>query len=373
VDPTSLLDRMTPEAVVHPTLPAPRRVAGNIPQEVRTAAVLALEEPVLVYRTIRIDSLSAENVRRRGLFFRKRHDRLTHTRIRMEVELRLDGGEVVAGYHAEGPMVLRRVEEMAGDPGSDRVRQTDERIADPELHFLEALLPELADDVSAWHLTPPQAAPLARLESEIEAELRRHESASLNRIFGSVCRAGPPEVTLDAEDRRSADRIRATLDRMGLARLLLGSYVRLAFPAPVPGTAGAGDARSLEERIHGPDGLLELDALCRVVDAGDSPLRVVWLEEEPRARATLLGDALDAALNASLPGRVRGPSGSNGDPGTMPGAAILEPGLGPALLPSSTPRFSSSEPPSASSNCGSMRLGWRGIRTDTLPPSIIRI
>jgi len=323
VDPTSLLNRMTPEVVGHPTLPAPRRVAGNIPQEVRTAAVLALEEPVLVYRTLRTDSISTENVRRRGLFFRKRHDRLTHTRIRMEVELRLDGGEVVAGYHTEGPMVLRRVEEMAGDPGSDRIRSTDLRIADPELHFLEVLVPELADDVSAWFLTPPRPAPLVRLEAEIEAELRRHESTSLNRIFGSVCRAGAPEAMLDAEDRRSADRIRATLDRLGLARLLLGSYVRLTFPD------GSEDGQKLEERIHGQSGLLDLDALCRVVDAGDSPLRVVWLEEEPRTRAALLGNALESALHG--PGEV-----SRGVPSPSPS---LPPGVPPGMDADRTPRL----------------------------------
>jgi hypothetical protein len=327
VDPTSLLNRMTPEEVGRPTLPAPRRVAGNIPQEVRTAAVLALEEPVLVYRMIRTDSLSTENVGRRGIFFRKRHDRLTHTRIRMEVELRLDGGEVVAGFRTEGPMVLRRVEEMAGDPGSDRVRSTVDRITDPEGHFLETIFPELAAEVSAWHLTPPRATPLLRLESGIEAELRRNESASLNRIFGSVCRDGTLDAALDGEDLRSADRIRGTLDRMGTARLLLASYVRLAVPASSPAaSASTVGAVQLEDLVHGRDGLLDRGALCSLVDAGESALRVVWLEEEPRARAALVADALARALGRALPAETEGNGAGRAapSPGPVSQVSMLE-------------------------------------------------
>ena len=91
VDPASLLTHIQPESSTRPSLEVPRWVAGSVPQEVRTAAVLALDEPTLVYRTMADDSISRENFRRRWLFFGKRHDRFTFTRIRMEVELRFGG------------------------------------------------------------------------------------------------------------------------------------------------------------------------------------------------------------------------------------------------------------------------------------------
>jgi hypothetical protein len=51
---------------------------------------------------------------------------------------------------------------------------------------------------------------------------------------------------LDAQDRGSADRTRATLDRLGVARLLPGSCARLALP---DGSESGGNSG---ERIHCP-------------------------------------------------------------------------------------------------------------------------
>jgi hypothetical protein len=230
VDPTTLLTRMTPEEVDRPTLPAPRRVAGNVPPEVRTAAVLALEEPVLVYRTVSTDSVTTGNERRRFLFFGRLHDRFVPRPTRMVVELRIDGGQVVTRFRTEGPMVLRRIDEMSGTEGSDQVRSSDVRIADPAQHFLSEFFPALSADVSAWQLSPPDPAILARLEADIEEELRRYESTSLNRVFGSVCVDGPLDAELTGPDRESAERIRASVERLTTARLLLGTLVRLGLP-----------------------------------------------------------------------------------------------------------------------------------------------
>lgn len=290
VDPATLLNLMTPEAVDHPTLPAPLRVAGNIPPEVRTAAVLALEEPVLVYRTSSTDSITTGNERRRFLFFGRLHDRVVHTRTSMVVELRIDGGEVVSSFRTEGPMVLHRTDEMSGSEGSDQVRSSDVRIADPERHFLSEFLPALSADVSAWQLSPPDPAVLDRLDADIEEELRRYESASLNQIFGSVCVDGPLDAELIGPDRQSAERIRASVQRLTTARLLLGTLVRLGLPD------AAAEDEALRRLLFGDDGLLDRGALCRVVAAGDSPLRLVWLEQEPRGRATLLARALEEAV-----------------------------------------------------------------------------
>jgi hypothetical protein len=307
VDPTTLLTRMSPEEVGRPVLPAPRRVAGNVPAEVRTAAVLALEEPVLVYRTVQTDSVTHENVRRAFLFFGRRHDRITHTRTRLEVELRIAGGEVVNRFRTEGPWVLRRVEEMSGDVPSDggfpsdRVRSMDERIPDPTDHFLAEHLPRLANDLAAWHLVPPDPYLLRTLEDRIEAEMRRFESASLNLVFTSACRAigttGGPDheaAGLTEADRASALRIRSALDRMTTARTLLLAYVRLGLPDALDARTALADA--LSAALTGDEGLLDRGALCAVVEAGESPLRVVWLEEEPRERAAGLRRALDEVL-----------------------------------------------------------------------------
>jgi hypothetical protein len=321
-DPASLLTHLQAASSARPTLEVPRWVAGSVPQEVRTAAVLALNEPVLVYRTITADSVSHENFRRRFLFFGKRHDRFTFTRTRMEVELRLGGaangggagrasGDVVlARYQVAGRQVLHRVEEVAGGETSENVRSRREPIPDPVGHFLEEIWPTLAEEPGAWSVAPPRPDLLRELEEQIEGELRRYESASLNRVFTSVCQEGSvavpgagapgagvpgaapdgPGAELAGEDRDSALRMRQALQGLSSARLLLGAYVRLALPASAQGDA------VLRELLYGPDGLLDRRVVCGAVAAGESPLRVVWLEEEPRVRAERLSDALSEAL-----------------------------------------------------------------------------
>ncbi|TVP60790.1 MAG: hypothetical protein EA351_00250 [Gemmatimonadales bacterium] len=284
VDPQTLMNRMVPEAPGRPTLAAPTLVSGSIPQELRTAAVLALEEPTLVYRTVATDSITRENVRRRWILFGKRHDRVTHTRVHIQAELRITGDEVVARYRAQGPMVLRRFEEMAGDVDSDRVRSVDERVPDPEAHFLEHSYPAMVNSVVAWQITPAPASLRSRLEGRIEEELRRYESASLNRVFSSVCQDA---AELTDADRASALRMRYALERMTTARTLLGAYARLAQIPIDP---------EMDVLLYGDDGLLDRPALCRVVAAGESPLRVVWLEREPMERALALSALLDETL-----------------------------------------------------------------------------
>ncbi len=292
VDPASLLTGIRPDApnaAQRPVLPAPRWVTAAVPQEVRTAAVLALDEPSLVYRTIPQDSVLRENVRRRFLFGR-RHDRLTFTRTRMEVELRLGDGRVVSTWRSGGPPVLRRVEEMAGGVTSDRVRSTQDPIPDPEGHFLQALWPDLSRELHVWAYTPPRLDLLEELESEIEGELRRFESASLNRVFTAVCQPDGTPSGLDPVDQESALRMREALQGLTGARALLRGYVGLALPAALE------EDPVLRELLMGSDGLLDEAALCRAVSAGESALRVVWLEEEPQERARHLEEALTAAL-----------------------------------------------------------------------------
>jgi hypothetical protein len=292
VDPASLLTGIrpvAPDASQRPELPAPRWVTAAVPQEVRTAAVLALDEPSLVYRTMAQDSVLRENVRRRFLFGR-RHDRLTFTRTRMEVELRLGDGRVVSTWRGGGPPVLRRVEEMAGGVTSDRVRSARDPIPDPEGHFLEALWPDLSRELHAWAHTPPRLDLLQELEETIEAELRRFESASLNRVFSAVCQGDAVLSGLDPADRDSALRMREALQGLTGARALLHGYVGLALPAALD------DDPVLRDLLEGRDGLLYESSLCGAVAAGESALRVVWLEEEPRERARRLEEALAAAV-----------------------------------------------------------------------------
>jgi len=290
VDPASLLARIRPLEEGRPELSTPSRMAGSVPQEVRTAAVLALEEPALVYRTATADSVARENFRRRFLFFGRRHDRLTWTSTRMEVELRLLGGEVVSAFHVTGPLILSRREEMGGGETSENVRSRREVIPDPQGHFLSEVWPTVADAADRWEATSPRSTLLQALEGAIEEELRRNETTSLNAVFTAVCQEGAPDGGLEGADRNSALRIREALDALTAARALLGAYVRLALPAVAEGEL------QVREMLYAPEGLLDRGGLCRTVAAGESPLRVVWLEEEPRVRAAVLAEALESAL-----------------------------------------------------------------------------
>lgn len=306
VDPASILDRMWPQgesgsgggpavgggasgAPPRPALPVPDVVAHALPHELRTAGVLALEEPALVYRTLTADSVSRANFRRSGIFRGRRHDRITHTRTRLEVELRTGDGRVVATWAVTGPPVVRQVEEMSGDEASTQVRSSRTVVADPAGHFLAEHWPTV-EGWGEWESIAPRPEILAGVERAIEDELRRHESASLNRVFGAVCQEGAQGPTVEGADRESVTRIRVALEGLTAARVALAAYLRMGL-----GEAASSDPR-LRELLQGPDGLLDRGTLCRTVAAGESPLRVVWLEEEPRLRAGELSGALAAAL-----------------------------------------------------------------------------
>lgn len=295
VDPASVLDRMVPgegEGGL-PPLPVPGSIASTVPQEVRTAVILALETPTLAYRLVPTDSVSLENPRRAGLFRRQRHDRVTHRRTGVEVELRLSGGRTAGSWSAVGPPVRIRVEEMSGAPGSGQVRSTRTLIPDGTAHFLAEIWPELARG-GGWDHRAPSPEVTYTLERAIEEELRRHESASLNRVFSAVCRPDLPGPEMEGADRESALRIRGALEGLTAARAFLAASVALARGEVARSHPAVG------ELLHGPDGLLDRGTLCGIVAAGDSPLRVVWLEEEPRLRAGVLSGALAALVEEEV-------------------------------------------------------------------------
>jgi hypothetical protein len=307
VDPQSLLTRARPEGGMSAGLgdiELPRHVAQAIPTEIRTATVLALESPTVVYRLTLADSVSLENERRRWTFFGRDHDRLTFARTTLEIELRQGGGTVVQSWRVTGPPVLRQVEVMAGREGGDQVRSTRVEIADPAAHFLQTFYPTLAASSAGWSTREPPRALLNALGSSIEDELRRFESVSLNRVFGATCEVGATGTPLDADDLNSSARLRRALESMTAARVMLGALVGLALP---PERQRAEPMASL---LDGPDGLLDRDRLCQIVAAGESPLRVVWLEAEPMERMEALG--------ASLQGALEGVTESPATPGARP-------------------------------------------------------
>jgi len=286
----AVLDRLEPLQQGIPSLAVPPRIAGSVPQEVRTAAVLALGDASLVYRLAAEDSVSRENFRRHLRIFSRRHDRLTFTRTQVEVELRFGHHGTLATYQSTGPFVLQRTEEMAGGEGSEDVRSAKIRVPDSWSHFLAELWPQLAADPGAWVASTPTAFELRTLEGAIEAELRRYASAALDDVFTTVCQSDPETSDMASEDRQSALRIRSAMGSLTAARTLLQAYLRLALPLAVE------QDTPLREALWGPGAVLDRDGLCQAFDAGENPLRMVWLEEEPRQRAATLADALDAAL-----------------------------------------------------------------------------
>jgi len=290
VDPASLLTRIAPVEEGRPGLTAPLQVARTFPQELRTATVLALEEPALVYTIRTEDSFARENFRRGGLLRRMRHDRLTWTQTRLEMELRLGDGRVVSRHSLLGPPVLTRLEEMGGGEGSEHVRRVRSSIPDPAGHFLAEVWPSLARQAGSWEEVPADPRLLESLGVAVEAELRRNESAALNGVFSAVCQEGGGVAGVDGPDRESALRMRQAMDGLTTSRALLGAYVRLALP-----TSASSDVL-LRELLYTPDGLIDRGSLCRTVAAGESPLKVVWLDEEPRRRVSELSGVLESAL-----------------------------------------------------------------------------
>ncbi len=286
----AVLNRLEPVLEELPVLAVPPHMAASVPQEVRTAAILALGEASLSYRLASQDSVSRENFRRRLRIFCRRHDRLTFTRTQMEVNLRFGSYGPLATYRVPGPFVLQRTEEMAGGEDSEEARSTKVHVADPWGHFLAELWPDLAADAAGWEVSPPQPSVLQQLEGDIDAELRRHASAALDDVLTAVCQSDPTTSDMAGEDRESALRIRGAMDGLTVARVLLQAYLRLALPQAVV------EDTTLRKALWGPAAVLDREGLCLAFAAGENFLRMVWLEEEPRQLATSLAEALDAAL-----------------------------------------------------------------------------
>ena len=298
VSPGSILNRIAPMPGSEfpggsaPMLEVPARVASAVPQEVRTGSILALGEASLVYRLTFEDRVVHENFRRRLLIFGRRHDRLTSTRTRIEVELRTNATGAVARHTLTGPWTHRLTEEMAGGEESDRVASTRVHVADPGAHFLREIWPVLSENASAWEIGSPSGQILASLERQIEEELRRHGSQAVDNVFTAVC-WGDPAAGMSGADRESALRIRSALDALSSSRVVLQASARLAFPRAFE------EASALHLALEGPESILDRNSLCGSFAAGENPLRLVWLEEEPSRRAAALAGALDRALEES--------------------------------------------------------------------------
>ena len=286
VDPASLLNHIHPDTGAEGmgSLEVPEWLRRAIPPEVRTAAVLALEEPELVYRTSVAQEVTRENFRRRFLFW-QRHERRTTAQGVLEVELRLDPARSVWVHRVELPPFLRRLETMSGGEESTSVRRVLEEEPDPQGYLIRNQWPQAARGVAGWSLASPRPGVRAELDRAIAAELRRFESASLNRVFGAVCESRPGEpgelVGLDGPDTASARRIRSALEGLSTARTLLSAYVAVG----LPGALEQDDELRALLTGGGDQGLLDRGGLCGAVAEGESALRVVWLEEAPRERA----------------------------------------------------------------------------------------
>jgi hypothetical protein len=292
VDPASVLQRVESDDDSAPDLDVPEVVSAEVPTVVRTAAILGVDDTSLVYRLEFEDSVERTNSRHAFLFFGRRHDRFTHTRAVIEVELRSQLHGTIGRFSATGPWVLRRSEEMNGDIGSDEVRKRVEHVADASSHFVASTWPELADDVSAWTVQPVAQPLEVDLEERVESALRARATRGLDNVFASVC-AETSRGGLSAADRESALRIRRALEGMSAARVLLESYLWLSSPDAMESSP------DLREALFGSEGILDRSRLCAVVAAGASPLRLVWLDEEPRRRAAALRDAVGQAVRAT--------------------------------------------------------------------------
>jgi len=291
---SSILNRIEPVEPGRPVLDVPARIALSVPQELRTAGILAIADATLTYRLSFEDRVVNENFRRRFLIFGRRHDRLTSTRTRIEIEIAVDGQGTVARHAVAGPFVLRLTEVISGGEGSNQVASSQVRIADPGAHFLQEIWPVLSGNASAWEIGPPSEAIVRSLESSIEDELRRHASQAVDNVFTAVC-WGDPSSGMSDPDRESAQRIRSAMDGLSASRNLLQAYLRLALPRAMEGES------ALLSALEGPESILDRDDFCNSFAAGENPLKLVWLEEEPRRRADALAMALEQALAAEEP------------------------------------------------------------------------
>jgi len=289
---SSLLVRIEPLSPGTGPLSVPPRIAQGVPAEVRTAAVLGLGALSLVHQVTVETRELRENFRRRFLLFGTRHDRRSYERTTVEVELRYGAGEVVSRWTATGPWVLVRREEISGGAESQRVSRTLELLADPWGHFAGEIWPQLALEEQGWEpILRPDLTRLARLDREVESELAAHTSAAIELVFSAACGEGiQGGAGLTGADRESATVLRRALDGMSSGRALLSAIVSLGLPY------SAEHDPALIESLYGGGAILGLDGVCRAVVAGDNPLRLVWLDEEPGRRAGLLDEVVQGAL-----------------------------------------------------------------------------
>ncbi len=287
---SSILVTLTPADGPGPLLPVPSAVAAALPPEVRTAAVLGLDSARLTYRLVREDSVARGDARRRWLVFGKRHDRFTYSRVSVEVELTVGTLHGLASYRATGPFHLRRTDRIAGDHDSDRSVGGVDHVPDVASHFLAADWPELAAEWQAWTTTTPEHFVLELLEQRVQDELRGSSTSALAAVIDNACGGQPGATGLSGPDRESSLRIRSTLASMSATRALLEAYVRLGLPRSLEEDA------ALRGALLGNDAILDREGLCSLVESDAHPLRLVWLDEEPQRRATLLRAALDRSL-----------------------------------------------------------------------------
>jgi hypothetical protein len=293
MDPASLFVRMEDGEGAGAPLDVPSFVASSLPQQLRTAAVLGVDDITIVYRIEPVDSVSKSDTRHSFLFFGKRHDRFTHSRIRVTLEVRSREMGTIGAYRAQSPYVLARVEEMNGDHGSEDVRERTDHVEDVPTYFATSWWPEVATDSAQWarELVGPQI--VEALETRIEEELRRHATAGLEGVFDAICAPELRAGTLSAPDLSSATRMRSSLTGLSSGRSLVEAYVRLAFPDAL-------ESRTLvRDAVLGENAILDRTSLCTVVASGASGLRRVWLDEEPRRRLELLRAGVHEQLEAS--------------------------------------------------------------------------
>ncbi|MGE3597683.1 MAG: hypothetical protein AB7N70_19210 [Dehalococcoidia bacterium] len=295
VDPETLFVDMQESEGAGPALHVPGFIAASVPAEIRTAAVLGVDDVSIEYRMEREDSVSRSATRHRFLFFGRRHDRHTHSRVHVVLELRSGDLGTVARWRTAGPFVLTRTEEMKGDHTSVDVAKRVDHVGDVLAHFLTASWPALAADADLWtrDLVNQEAVPT--LERRIEDELRRHATAGLDGVFNAICAADAAPGTLSTQDIASATRMRRALTGMSAARALIEAYARLAFPDALTTDTQVRDA------LLGDDALLDRTSLCDVVASGESGLRRVWLDEEPVRRLELLRAGIDELLVPAWP------------------------------------------------------------------------
>jgi hypothetical protein len=282
----SVVPTMEPEDAALPPLPTPRQLVAALPADLRALAILGIDSVSVTYRLAHEDSVVRDPARRRlfvGLRpFGRVHDRHRHTRTHVTVEVDYAGLGRVATFEATGEYMLRRTEQIAGGHDSDRVRRVVDYVPDPTEHFLRYEWPLFS--AGEWRTTHVNAAALRTARDRVENAFRLHSGAVLDDLFATACAGGsePRAGATPADVARTA----AALDAVETGRVLLTAY------------AAFGLARSLETRpelraaLFGDERIHDRASLCRAVTGGESVLRVLWLDDEPHRRLSVLRSEL---------------------------------------------------------------------------------